>query len=127
MTARSVPRQFREGLKQNLPSPTDKNIKIPQPNLKTIPAADLNQCKKKYTNAENKSIADGAQEDYQNYRRMKVTTSAWGKEKEEIPKAKSEETLNIIFDSKHDIHNKSDKKYRLSLSTVESQKIPNNS
>ena len=32
----------------------------------------------------------------------------------------------MLLTSKHDIHNKSDKKYRLSLSTVESQKIPNN-
>ena len=98
LTARSVPRHFREGLKQNLPSPTDKNIKLPQPNVKTVPISDSHSYKKKF-NVDSASSIDGSQEDSQNYRRMKVTTSAWGKKEETSPKTKNEEKLNIIYDS----------------------------
>ena len=80
-----------------MPSPSDKNIKLPQPNVKVIPLADSNAYKKKL-NVDGGSSIDGSQEDYQNYRRMKVTTSAWGKH-EESPNTKNDEKLNIIYDS----------------------------
>ena len=49
------------------------------------------------------SSLDGTEEDCQHYRRMKVTTSAWGKGEEASPKPKNDGTLNIIYDST-DIH-----------------------
>jgi hypothetical protein len=88
-----------------MPSPTDKNIKLPQPNIKSVPFTDSNCHKKKYT-LDGEAPIDGTQEDYQNYRRMKVTTSAWGKRDESSPKPKNGETLNIIYDSTTDIHQK---------------------
>ena len=88
-----------------MPSPIDKNIKLPQPNIKSVPFTDSNSHKKKF-NVDGGESIDGTQEDYQNYRRMKVTTSAWGKRDEASPKPKNEDTLNIIYDSTTDIHQK---------------------
>ena len=88
-----------------MPIPTDKNIKLPQPNIKSVPFTDSN-CHKKKFNVDGGASIDGTQEDYQNYRRMKVTTSAWGKRDDASPKPKNEETLNIIYDSTTDLHHK---------------------
>ena len=86
-------------MKHNLPSPTDKNIKIPQPNVQAVPFVEAKPYKKKISTDSKSSVTDGSQEDYQNYRRMKVTTSSWGKKEEKDTETKNDDSLNIIYDS----------------------------
>ena len=99
MTARSVPHHFREGLRQNLPNQTDNIIKVPQPNLVTELFANGNLNKDEVDDS-NTSITDNSVGENNNFRRMKVTTSLWGKKTEEGQKPLTEDKLNIIYDSK---------------------------
>ena len=83
-------------MKHNLPSPTDKNIKIPQPNVQAVPFVEAKPYKKKISTDSKSSVTE---EDYQNYRRMKITTSSWGKKEENDTETKNGDSLNIIYDS----------------------------
>ena len=66
-----------------------------------MPFVETKPYKKKISTDSKCSTAtdDGSQEDYQNYRRMKVTTSAWGKKEETVPQTNNPGPLNIIYDS----------------------------
>ena len=65
-----------------------------------MPFVEAKPYKKKIsTESKSSSPTDGSQEDYQNYRRMKVTTSAWGKKEETGAETNNDDTLNIIYDS----------------------------
>ena len=61
-----------------------------------MPFVEAKPYKKKIsTESKSSSPNDGSQEDYQNYRRMKVTTSAWGKKEETSAETNNDDTLNI--------------------------------
>ena len=44
-------------------------------------------------------MTDGSQEDYLNYRRLKITTSSWGKKEESESQPQNDDNLVIIYDS----------------------------
>ena len=64
-----------------------------------MPFPEAKQYKKKISTDSKSSVTDGSQDDYHNYRRLKVTTSSWGKKEEPESQPQNDNKLVIIYDS----------------------------
>lgn len=102
LTARSVPRQFREGLKQGRPSITDRNIKVVA-NGSGISAAIPDQRPKSSSNTATPPTHDKADanitHNHQHHKKPTLTPSTSSSQTSR--QANSGQKLNIVYDSEN--------------------------